>query len=622
MKHMRLKQDITMIFKGLKEIHTIRPWLLTLAMVGGMFSALTPFVNIYMGTRIINGIVGKQTFRELLWLSFLTVILNAVIQLCASLLNHFMKLLQEEFGARYDMRLNRKLADLEYSVVEDANTYRMRQQIYELRNMNGGGIWKLLVFIGQISGSIVTIVFSVTLTISLFITPSIAAKEADVFTSFVVSPWFSAILVVGILVNVVISMYSNCTATRKSNVIMNDIIPFNRVFGFYLTAYISNYHAGKEIRIYDQKNLIEEESMALFDDAYHVLNKLASNQVKFALLSTLFSMFLSTVIYIFVGLKALVGVLSVGFVVQYIGSIHQFTEGCTHFMTQLVELRTNNEALAIYFAFIELPSVSHTGERSVNMTDTDDFNVEFHHVSFRYPNANEYALRDINLTFRRGEKIALVGMNGSGKTTVIKLLCRLYKPTDGKITINGVNIEDYRYDEYMKLFATVFQDFKVFAFDVGQNVAARVNYNATAVRECLEKVGFGARLASMPYDLRTPLYKNFDENGVEISGGEAQKIALARALYKHTPFIILDEPTAALDPLSEYEVYSKFSEITSDKTAVYISHRMSSCRFCDHIVVLHQGYIVQSGPHEVLLADTQGKYYELWHAQAQYYTSS
>jgi len=218
-----------------------------------------------------------------------------------------------------------------------------------------------------------------------------------------------------------------------------------------------------------------------------------------------------------------------------------------------------------------------------------------------------------------GERLAIVGMNGSGKTTFIKLLSRLYDPNEGEILLNGIDIKKYDYDEYLNLFSIVFQDFKLFSFSLGQNVAASVDYEENKVKDTLIKAGLKERLDNMPKGIETPLYKDFDEDGVEISGGEAQKIALARALYRDSPIIILDEPTAALDPIAEFEVYSKFDQIVGTKTAFYISHRLSSCRFCDEIAVFHEGRIIQKGRHEELLEDKDGKYHELWYSQAQYY---
>ena len=199
------------------------------------------------------------------------------------------------------------------------------------------------------------------------------------------------------------------------------------------------------------------------------------------------------------------------------------------------------------------------------------------------------------------------------------MLCRLYDPTEGCILLNGIDIRKYDYQEYISLFSVVFQDFKLFAFSLGQNVAASAQYEKERVLACLEKAGFGERLKTLPDQDETYLYKGFDEQGVEISGGEAQKIALARALYKDAPFIVLDEPTAALDPIAEYDIYKRFNELVEDKTAIYISHRLSSCRFCDDIAVFHEGEMIQRGNHETLLKEKEKKYYEMWTAQAQYY---
>ena len=323
----------------------------------------------------------------------------------------------------------------------------------------------------------------------------------------------------------------------------------------------------------------------------------------------------------FVAIKALFGAFGVGSIVQYVAVLSRLGEG----LQELMYILSDNEVYCTHlqklFDYLELPNHMYQGSLTVEKRDDNEYYVEFRNVSFRYPNTDTYVLKHVNLKFKVGEKLAVVGMNGSGKTTFIKLMCRLYDPTEGEILLNGVNIKKYDYNEYMSIFSVVFQDFRLFSFSLGQNVSASASYDREKVIECLKKAGFAERLNSLPNDLDTFLYKDIDAEGVEISGGEAQKLALARALYKNTPFIILDEPTAALDPISEYEVYSKFNEIAGTKTSIYISHRLASCRFCDKIAVFHEGEIIQIGSHEELLADSKGKYYELWNAQAQYYTA-
>lgn len=213
--------------------------------------------------------------------------------------------------------------------------------------------------------------------------------------------------------------------------------------------------------------------------------------------------------------------------------------------------------------------------------------------------------------------MALVGKNGCGKSTLVKLLCRLYDPTEGVITLNGIDIRKYKYEDYIALFSVVFQDSQLFSFSVAENVAASLDYDADRVEDCVRRAGLSERLDRMEQGIETCLYKDFDEKGVEISGGEAQKLMLARAIYKGAPFIVLDEPTAALDPISEHEIYTKFNEIVGTRTAIYISHRLSSCRFCDEITVMEEGRIVERGSHKALL-ETGSVYPALWNAQAEY----
>ena len=248
--------------------------------------------------------------------------------------------------------------------------------------------------------------------------------------------------------------------------------------------------------------------------------------------------------------------------------------------------------------------------------------IELENVKKVYPNGT-VALDGVDLKIEDGEFVFVVGASGAGKSTLMKLLMREELPTSGRIIVDGQDIGNMKAKEvpkYRRGLGIVFQDFRLFAFTLGQNVAASSKYDEERVKLCLEQAGFGDRVAEMPDGIETYLYRDFDDSGVEISGGEAQKIAIARALYKDAPFIILDEPTAALDPLAEYEVYSKFNEIAGDRTSIYISHRLASCRFCDQIAVFDGGSVVQFGTHDELVADENGKYHELWHAQAQYYT--
>ena len=247
------------------------------------------------------------------------------------------------------------------------------------------------------------------------------------------------------------------------------------------------------------------------------------------------------------------------------------------------------------------------------------FSVEFINVSFKYPGADTYVIKDLNLKFVIGEKMAIVGKNGSGKTTFVKLLCRLYDVTEGCIKVNDVDIRKYDYKDYCALFSVVFQDFHMFAFPVGENIAAGSEVDEELAVDAMKKAGLGERLSTLSDGLRTCIGKDYDENGVSFSGGEKQKLAIARAIYKDAPFVIMDEPTAALDPEAEAEVFEGFDKMVGKKTAIYISHRLASCKFCEDILVFDQGKVVQHGSHEEL-EKQEGLYRQLWNAQAQYYT--
>ena len=324
--------------------------------------------------------------------------------------------------------------------------------------------------------------------------------------------------------------------------------------------------------------------------------------------------------YLFVCMYCATNVFPVGSVIKYIGYLNTLIDNVTVIFSYVTSLRANTQFIETYLSFFDIPNKMHQGSLTTGKSSlVSNYKVEFRNVSFKYPGCEDYALRNLSFKFDIGSRLAIVGMNGSGKTTFIKLLCRLYDPTEGEILLNDVDIRQYSYSDYLSIFSVVFQDFRLFSFPLAQNVAVTEKYDSGKVIACLDEAGFGERLRTMSDGIETPLYKDFDENGVEISGGEAQKIALARALYKDAPFVILDEPTAALDPIAEAEIYAKFNNIVRGRTAIYISHRLSSCRFCDVIAVFDKGQIIQNGTHDELVANTEGKYYELWNAQAQYY---
>ncbi|MDE5679135.1 MAG: ABC transporter ATP-binding protein/permease, partial [Lachnospiraceae bacterium] len=268
-----------------------------------------------------------------------------------------------------------------------------------------------------------------------------------------------------------------------------------------------------------------------------------------------------------------------------------------------------------YIVLMRYPIAIEKGEKHV---ENKPHTIEFKNVDFTYPNTEVQVLKNVSLTLHAGEHLSVVGLNGAGKTTFVKLLCRLYDPTAGEILLDGVNISEYDYNEYMQLFSPVFQDFKLFAFSMKENIILGDDMKQEAVLPLVKQVGLEEKVSSMEKGLDTSLFKFYEEDGIEPSGGEQQKLAIARALYKKAPVVILDEPTAALDPVAEYDIYRQFEELVGGKTAVYISHRLSSCKFCDRIAVFSEGRVAEYGAHDELLK-LGGIYAEMFAAQAQYY---
>ncbi len=629
------REDITLIARSLRLIHKISAGILGMMLLQSALVSLSPFITMYMSSVMINGIQDRMELGQLLVLAAVTITASLLVHLSGSFFRHYINYLQARFWSRCEMVLSGKMMEMDYADVESARIHRLRQQIQDFSNVGGEGIGNVLYQFRELAERALTVIFSIAFVMSLF--TARFQGEASGILRFAVSPPAAVLLAAAVLANAFAGMGVGRKMMENSHNLMRQATDANRVYMYYLENHIMTYHTGKDVRIYHEAGMLREETKALFDTGVDMVKGQTRNEAKYAGTVALSTVVLSTIVYLFVGLRAIAGMIGVGQVVLYIGSISKFTDGFTGLVMALTRLRTNNDVMRVYFEFLDTPAgtkeaaerlagTEEAAETPVGTKEAADVpaphEVEFCDVSFRYPDSENWVLRHISMKFRMGERLAVVGKNGSGKTTFIKLLCRLYDPTEGCILVDGVDIRHFGMEEYRKLFSVVFQDYKLFSFSLAQNVAAKRDAEPDRVEACLQRAGFGERLSRMHDGIHTCLYKDFEETGVEVSGGEAQKIAIARALYKDAPIIVLDEPTAALDPIAEYEIYSGFNEMIGGRTAIYISHRLSSCRFCDDIVVFNMGELVQRGSHDELAADADGLYYELWNAQAQHYADS
>ncbi|OZV13933.1 hypothetical protein CIW83_00385 [Tissierella sp. P1] len=608
-----LMYDLRLIIKGLKEIHKLQPWVLPVAVLESFLKAIAPFVNIYMSAKIVDELINFSYLNRLIVFVGITIGLNLIIYLASTGFEHILNLLIIIMVQNRDMVLNRKIIDMDYEHIENPEVHLLRTKIQEAQNQSGGGIYSLIKYFGVLIKCLVIVPISLVMIVDIF---KVTSNESSI--RFLNSNILNFIFIILLLIGTIYNMRLKENSEREYFNSLNKIVDYNRIANFYFEK-IVDYNSGKDIRLYNQKNLFNTAFGEVIGEVNKIADEISLNYMKYGGANGFISSLLTGLIYIFIGLKAVMGSITIGNVVKYTGSINQFISSSSMLLVTIAALKINNQYIQLYLDFLNIEGKKYKGTLPVEKRNDDEYEIEFRNVSFKYPGTDNYVLKNISMKLNIGERLAIVGMNGSGKTTFIKLLCRLYDPDEGEILLNGIDIKKYDYDEYLNLFSIVFQDFKLFSFSLGQNVAASVDYDEDKVKDVLVKAGLGERLNNMPKGIQTPLYKDFDENGVEISGGEAQKIALARALYRDAPIIILDEPTAALDPIAEFEIYSKFNEIVGTKTALYISHRLSSCRFCDEIVVFHEGRIIQKGNHDELVKDENGKYYELWNSQAQYY---
>ena len=600
-----------------KHIHSLNPILLPLMVFRAAFSALSPYINLYMSAEIMNELAGERDINKLILLVIITVGANLIVSVSSNLFTKLHTDAVNLYRENESLFITNKTLTLNYSVLENPDTQQLRREILNAANMStsagfGGycfGIERPIDFMGQFTANIVNLILS-----SLLFTQLIV----QILRNGIQPVYF--IFAAAIIVCMAGSIFYNLYVDKLQS---NQKMDFNKLHsqGQRIGAGLSSYNMGKDIRLYRLDKLILKIKRNYMHHTIKANKEMEMFSLKTGIPESIISRTMQVCAYIFVCILAVDKVIQIGDIIKYVGCLSRFLGGISGLFYPIGQLKYNTQFLDKYFEFVDIPS-----ETEKSGTDKVDLSggyvIEFKNVSFKYPASENYALKNVSFKINSGESLAVVGMNGSGKTTFIKLLCRLYELDEGEILLNGKNIKEYDYHEYQNIFSILFQDFKLFSFSLGENISLRSTYEEDSVLRCLEKVGFGERYEKLEKGLETYIYKNFDNNGIEVSGGEAQKIALARVLYKDSPFIILDEPTSALDPISEYEIYSKFNEIADNKTAVFISHRLSSCRFCENIMVFHEGELVQHGNHDSLIANENSKYHELWNAQAQYYTGN
>lgn len=557
-----------------------------------IFKALTPFLNIIMLKLVIDELMGDKDVNKLIFYVGILAIGNLILKIISSYFQKVMELAKTDLLNKIDSYLGEKCVDMDFENVEDPQILDLKERAYfAIYNMNA--IYWALEQTSKIIYEGITLLGLSYILIRL--------------NPFIILVVFSMVFLNSFIFKKIekIKFEDN----QKS-------IFDNRAFGYFLRL-TSDFSVGKDIRLYKGSSLILEKARHFTDNLLRIYSKQFTDIGKYSGITNINMQVQMIIIYGYLAISVIKETITIGSFTMYANAVRNFSQSIMSFVNSFIEINQICLYLELFIQFDSIESKNSKGTMTID--NVEDLTIEFKNVSFKYPNKDEYTLKNISITIKYGEKLSVVGLNGAGKTTFIKLLSRLYEPTKGEILLGGVDIREYNYDEYMKLLSIVFQDFKLLSFTIKENMPLDSDTNDDKIISCLHKAGFENDLIKLKNSIDTNIYKSFDKNGIEFSGGQAQKIAIARALYKDSPIVILDEPTSALDPISEYEVYNSFNKLVKGKTAIYISHRLSSTRFSDAIAVFKDGQIIEYGSHKELMKNEKSLYANMYDTQAQYY---
>ena len=429
------------------------------------------------------------------------------------------------------------------------------------------------------------------------------------------SPWLVPILTVAPIVNILsVKAYNKWEYAHR-----NKMTDLNQKLG-HVEELPDDFAAAKDIRIYSMASWLRE----CYRDLSEQRAKWDRTTVKKSFLSRIADLVVilirdggayALLIHMFYN-----GKIGIDEFVLYFAAISSFASWVGGIISCWNKANTVSLKLCDFRDFVDYPEYDGSGiaKAADHMNTVPE--IEFKNVSFRYDGAEQDTIHDLSLKIKSGEKLALVGLNGAGKTTLVKLLCGLYRPTSGEIFFNGIPLSDFKREDYYKLISPVFQEIRTAFFSLAETVSGKstAETDLEKAETCMRQAGLGAKIDALPDGIHTKLNKKVHENGTELSGGEAQKLMLARALYKDAPLLILDEPTAALDPIAESKIYNEFNVMAKNKTSLFISHRLASTSFCDRIILLENGNITEEGTHQELMG-ANGTYKGLFDIQSCWY---
>ena len=489
-----------------------------------LLQAIRPFVLILMTPLILDELLGARELQKLLTYVAVIAVGGTLLSLVGSVTGVILEKYNEKMENFFNEQMSRRVMELDFQLTED------KEALDQIERARTGMDW----YSGGVYG----------ISLSVFNAISNALKIAGAITLILLrAPILFVITACLLIINTILNSRQNAIEIKA----FQQLAKSNRVFG-YLGWELVDFRYGKDIRLYDAADMMVEKWNAYTQDSLTQWKWQADQNLPLNLIKTICAAVKDFCTYLYLGILVIVGKMSIGIFSQMLTAGSTFHTALQDFIENMQDLVKRTNYAYEYVKFMHYPPAITKGSQSV---PDRPHTIEFKNVSFTYPNTEVKVLDGVNLTLHPGEHLSIVGLNGAGKTTFIKLLCRLYDPTAGEILLDGTNIKDYDYREYMALFSPVFQDFKLFGFSIRDNITLEAPCEEAKLQSLLTQIGLRDKVDSLENGVDTILFKFFDENGIEPSGGEQQKIAIARALFKKSPIVILDEPTAALDPVAE-----------------------------------------------------------------------
>ena len=581
-------------------------------------NSVSPFVTI-LGTQYLIDEIADAAKRNMFWIVFWVAFICIGSFICSNLkkwTGENISRIGEKFDRIFKTNLCMSCIKMKFKNTEDTDVLDIIKNAERALNETG-----------QVNGLITALANIIT---KFFVALGVVVLVCTRI------PW----LMIPVIISFAVNSYTTSKVNKGRRKFFKEMSTVERGSTYFNTELQESRYA-KDIRLYDASEIFEKKYDGYVDRIYGTSKKYFMGFLKYWNVNNIFYSVSDMTIYILLVVNIFNKTISIGEFSSLFQATGEFASAIRNIVNSYLEMNYTSSVLKFYIDFVESVaveddkfdgSVAENGlsdniiSDNITLEETENilanFNkceIEFKNVSFKYPNTEKYILKNVSATIKAGEHVAIVGQNGAGKTTFIKLLCHLYDNYEGKILINGREAGEYSFMGYIRLLSVVFQDFRLFAFTIKENVTVFQDKKVD-LEEIYKIAGIEDWINSLEEKDSTHIYKMFVENGVEPSGGQAQKLAIARALYKNAPIVVLDEPTAALDPISEYEVYKNFDKLVHGKTAIYISHRLSSCRFCDRIIVLENGSVVEEGSHEKLMENTKGLYFKMYNTQAKHYS--